>query len=428
MSAEQKGNAPAPLDPFGNEVCLLFLKYGKCRYKKKCKKSHILPDKNAPIMQKVTEFVAEQPAVKTVPKVAFSVRMMPYAKPSPTAVKPQTQKLRGVTGRSDHGSSQRLQSTAGNISNLSTGMDGVDQTVVHTPSASSADVASVSKEDSQDTVPKGQQPLERVKQKKPKPKRPPKAPSKCLLASLFRTNISSPEVQSAVDTFVIGQQQTRTKVPIQSINSSTNPTRKSRLRPKSKPTAPVATSAFSTNVSEASSEKIEQWYITNKAHLENVPESMPGGGGTPRRRLMVLNKPTTARQKSQLKIMRKHHWECRIEVEHNLKRNLPTIFSLKIARTKIDWEKVVSYVTLMIQAAFEMDIDHIHLPVIGTTLCLLLEKRGLSAKACEELLASWGLTELNARRFTNHLWELLVSAAGEASVRGGKGVGFKVPT
>ncbi|KAG0022701.1 hypothetical protein BGZ80_011436 [Entomortierella chlamydospora] len=353
MSAEPKGNAPAPLDPFGNEVCLLFLKYGKCRYKKKCKKSHILPDKNAPIMQKVTEFVAEQPAVKTGPKVAFSVRMMPYAKPSPTAVKPQTQKLRGVTGRPDHGSSQHAQSTSVNISNLSTGMEGVDQTIVPVSSFPSADIALVVKEDSQDTVPKDQQLPERVKQKKPKPKRPPKVPSKCLLASLFRTNIPSPEVRPAVGTFVIGQPQTRTKA-LQSTNSSTNPTRKSRLRSKSKPTAPVATSAFSTNVSEASSEKIEQWYITNKAHLENVPESMPGGGGTPRRRLMVLNKPTTARQKSQLKIMRKHHWECRLEVEYNLKRNLPAIFSLKIARTKIDWEKVVPYVTLMIQASLEL--------------------------------------------------------------------------
>ncbi|KAF9342937.1 hypothetical protein BGX26_006589, partial [Mortierella sp. AD094] len=418
MSAEPKGNAPAPLDPFGNEVCLLFLKYGKCRYKKKCKKSHILPDKNVPIMQMVTEFVAEQPAVKTGPKVAFSVRMSPYAKPTPATVKSQAQKRGGVPGRPDHGSSQHTPSTTVDISSLATGMEGVDQTVVPAPPA---DLTLITKEDNQDTAPKEQQQPEKVKQKKPKPKRPPKVPSKCLLASLFRTNIPSPEVRPAVDTFVIGQLQTRTQTQMQSTNASSNPTHKSRSKSKPKPTAPVATSAFSTNVSEASSEKIEQWYITNKAHLETVPESMPGGGGTPRRRLMVLNKPTTTRQKSQLKIMRKHHWECRLEVEHNLKRNLPTIFSLKIARTKIDWEKVAPYVTLMIQAAFEMDIDHSHLPVIGTTLCVLLEQKDLSAKACEELLASWGLTELDARRFTNHLWELLVSAAGEASVRGGKG-------
>lgn len=45
MSDESKDKGPVLLDPLGNEVCWLFLKYGKCRYKKKCKRSHILPDK-----------------------------------------------------------------------------------------------------------------------------------------------------------------------------------------------------------------------------------------------------------------------------------------------------------------------------------------------------------------------------------------------
>lgn len=45
MSTVSKDKGPVLLDPFGNEVCWLFLKHGKCRYKKKCKKSHILPDK-----------------------------------------------------------------------------------------------------------------------------------------------------------------------------------------------------------------------------------------------------------------------------------------------------------------------------------------------------------------------------------------------
>jgi len=73
-----------------------------------------------------------------------------------------------------------------------------------------------------------------------------------------------------------------------------------------------------------------------------------------------------------------------------------------------------------------MDIEHQHLPVIGTTLCALLEHKGLSGVACEELLVSWGLTEINARRFTSHLWDVMVAAAGEADVRGSKGFSFHV--
>ena len=73
-----------------------------------------------------------------------------------------------------------------------------------------------------------------------------------------------------------------------------------------------------------------------------------------------------------------------------------------------------------------MDINHEHLPVIGTTLCALLEHKELGALQCEELLISWGLSHLNARRFTSHLWDLMVAAAGESSIRGGRGIGLPV--
>ena len=45
---------PIPFDDEGNELCLLYLKYGRCRYRKKCKKSHRawfppLPGKYKPV-------------------------------------------------------------------------------------------------------------------------------------------------------------------------------------------------------------------------------------------------------------------------------------------------------------------------------------------------------------------------------------------
>lgn len=73
-----------------------------------------------------------------------------------------------------------------------------------------------------------------------------------------------------------------------------------------------------------------------------------------------------------------------------------------------------------------MNIQNPHLPIVGTTLCALLEHKDLGGLACEELLMSWGLTGIDARRFTSHLWEVMVAAAGEASVRGGKGFGMRV--
>ncbi|KAG0003445.1 hypothetical protein BGZ65_001689 [Modicella reniformis] len=120
---------------------------------------------------------------------------------------------------------------------------------------------------------------------------------------------------------------------------------------------------------------------------------------------MVLTKPTTVRQRSQLKTMRKHHWEFRTEIEHQLqlRKNTPTMYSHKIARTQIDWEVLR--------------------PVTGTTLCEPLEQWvGLAHK---KLLVSWGLTDIDARRFTSHLWEVMVAAV-EADLRGSKGFGLRV--
>jgi hypothetical protein len=74
MSATEQDQAPVPLDPFGNEICLLFLKYGKCRYKKKCKKSHIIPDKSKRSWLRLSfEWCHAQSAMQANTNIAFSL-------------------------------------------------------------------------------------------------------------------------------------------------------------------------------------------------------------------------------------------------------------------------------------------------------------------------------------------------------------------
>ncbi|KAG0287625.1 hypothetical protein BGZ98_004570, partial [Dissophora globulifera] len=97
-----------------------------------------------------------------------------------------------------------------------------------------------------------------------------------------------------------------------------------------------------------------------------------------------LSKFTTVRQHGQLTVLRKHHWECKTQIERYLRNNVVTVFSLKIAKGRIEWRRVVPYAAMMIQAAL-MDINHL-LPVIESTLCELLEHKNLSALACEHLL------------------------------------------
>jgi len=178
------------------------------------------------------------------------------------------------------------------------------------------------------------------KPRKPKAKRPPKVHVHRLLSSLFKTAISSETVAASKDS--------------SSTTGYLGPAAKGQLRGNAIPNrrkehqgskkSPFATPAghgttVSSNELEVADEKIENWYTTYKARLE--PKT---------RRLMVMTKPTTVRHQSQLKTMRKHHWECRTEIEQQLKRHVPTAFSLKIVRTRIDWERVAPYITLMIQA------------------------------------------------------------------------------
>ncbi|KAG0199698.1 hypothetical protein BGX33_011489 [Mortierella sp. NVP41] len=426
MSATEQDKASAPLDPFGNEICLLFLKYGKCRYKKKCKKSHTLPDKDAPIMQKMTPVAPKKPVVKEGPKIAFTVKRTPYARPSTASTS---------TGPSTAPNLKRIPHQRQEVSLLDSAQREPPRQDLPHQERNSIEVTSASPtmHDSRDVPARAadqstrlkegdtgameadtQQPVqsqqEPKKQRKPKARRLPKVQFQCLLSSLFRTTISSETIaasRSTPSTTLYPGPPTKGRPRI-----DTNRNRKEHV---SKPFATPAHATFSTNESEAADEKIENWYITYKARLE--PKT---------RRLMVMTKPTTMRHQNQLKTMRKHHWECRTEIEQQLKRHVPMAFSLKIVRSRIDWERVAPYVTLMIQAAFEMDIQSPHLPVIGTTLCALLEHKDLGGLACEELLVSWGLTGIDARRFTSHLWEVMVAAAGEASVRGGKGFGMRI--
>ncbi|KAF9401577.1 hypothetical protein BGZ94_005171, partial [Podila epigama] len=98
------------------------------------------------------------------------------------------------------------------------------------------------------------------------------------------------------------------------------------------------------NTTDIAGVKVENWYISNRARLD--PKT---------RRLVVKTQATTARQKHQLKLMRKHHWECGMEIENSLRRLRPTSYSLKIPRQRIDWIEVSSYVALMLQARSPTD-------------------------------------------------------------------------
>ncbi|KAG0249769.1 hypothetical protein BG011_008975 [Mortierella polycephala] len=405
-AASPKERAPAPLDADGNEICFLFLKYGKCRYGKKCKKSHSLPDKNAPIMKRITPVAEEKPAVRSGPRITFSVRKTPYSKPS--SVTPA-----GTAGTSGYKSGRLITPQhQGQRSVMEKNAIAVDRATQEQslPSAPTTSIATATNV-AVDVPMQSSEEQKSTKKRKSKPRRPVKEAVNCLLSSLFQTTIP-PETVSRHHNLL------STSWPARSIQKPSRTKRNIGQKQKSKstpalhqrPSLPAVSAApsFSTNEQSTGGEKVEQWYITNKARLD--PKT---------RRLMVLTKPTTLRQKMQLKAMRKHHWECGTEIERQLKRNVPTAFSLKITRSRIDWDKVAPYVALMIQAALEMNIEDQHLPVLGTTLCALLEHKELTALACEELLVSWGLTTIDARRFTSHLWEVMIAAAGEATIRTG---------
>ncbi|KAI9242038.1 MAG: hypothetical protein BYD32DRAFT_457290 [Podila humilis] len=339
MSTQDK--KPAPLDPFGKEVCFLFLKYGKCRYGKKCKKSHILPDKDASVMQKLVEPTVESPTLsKLGPAIAFAFQ-------KPTSIRPPA---RNSQPKPVQIPSKRPLETDMDTHKAPTMLDLIPATDISSRPTQNKDIT------------------------RPKAKKAPKPVSKCLLAALFKTS---------------------TKLD-------------SEKRALGKP--------IKTNTTDIAGKKVENWYVSNRARLDFKT-----------RRLMVLAKSTTPRQAMQLKAMRKHHWECGEEVKEGLRRHRPAAYSLKITRDRIDWYKVTPYVTLMIQAAFDMDINHRHLPVIGSTLCAFLQYKNMGADKCEDLLVSWGLNAINARRFTAHLWgEVMVPAAGETNIYRTKGTGFRV--
>lgn len=302
-------------------------------------------------MQQVIPTTVEQPVVNSGPKISFPIKKTPYTRPLPhssTSTEPLTKKARQFSSPTNqqatqHDTTHQGTSTAGK----ETGHDDLTQQGIehHDEEMKSPEVdhtISIDPPKAVDTVATTtatlddheMTPITQHDQKpKKKPKRPAKTRSKCLLASLFTTTIPDSAVresyhQPSVNTFVVGQPASGTPARGKKAAGSV-----SRSKDGS------GTSSHSSNEAAVSGEKIEQWYITNKAYLD--PKS---------RRLMVLTKPTTARQVNQLKTMRKHHWECRTEMEHQLRKNIPGTYSLKVARSRIDWERVTPYVTLMIQA------------------------------------------------------------------------------
>lgn len=300
-------------------------------------------------MQQVIPTTVEQPVVNSGPKISFPIRKTPYTRPLPhssTSTEPFSKKERQFSKSTNQQAIQHHPNRQGTgTAGKETGHDDLTQQGIkhHDEEMRSPKVdhpISVDPPKAVDTVATTtatsddheMTPIAQHDQKPKKPKRPAKTRSKCLLTSLFTTTIPNSAVresyhQPSVNTFVVGQPASGTSA------------RGKKAAGSASGSKDRSGTSQSTNEATVSGEKIEQWYITNKAYLD--PES---------RKLMVLTKPTTARQVNQLKAMRKHHWECRTEMEHQLRKNIPGTYSLKVARGRIDWERVAPYVALMIQA------------------------------------------------------------------------------
>ncbi|KAF9586305.1 hypothetical protein BGW38_007190 [Lunasporangiospora selenospora] len=125
---------------------------------------------------------------------------------------------------------------------------------------------------------------------------------------------------------------------------------------------------------------IESWYKIYKASIN--PKSK------------VLSVPAESkriRAKARVSYMQKHHLKCHHEIE-----------------------------------ALRISTRHRHLPVYALTLSTWLQYKGMSATDCEKLLITWGFTSVNARRFTSHLWDLMVAAAADTKPDGTRGVGPRI--
>lgn len=301
-------------------------------------------------MQQVISVAPENPVVKEGPRIAFKVKKTPYARPSTAATSASsstTSNLKRISHQQQHQVShqglqrQVLPNQQRNTTEVGSALhtQQVGQVVTEQPLKSKDGVAEAMEVDLQPPTTLNQG--EPKKPRKPKAKRPPKVHVHRLLSSLFKTTISSETVAaSRIFPSTTGYPGPLTNGRQLRGNAIAN--KRKEERGSKKP--PFATPAgygttVSSNELEVADEKIENWYTTYKARLE--PKT---------RRLMVMTKPTTSRHQSQLKTMRKHHWECRTEIEQQLRRHVPTAFSLKIVRTRIDWERVAPYITLMIQA------------------------------------------------------------------------------
>ncbi|GJJ70556.1 hypothetical protein EMPS_02905 [Entomortierella parvispora] len=377
-----KEHAPAPLDAEGKEICFLFLKYGKCRYGKKCKKSHNPPDPSAHL-QKMISVVPEPPeSAKVGPKLTFTISRTPYSRqeqqqPAP----PSTASGAGwieSPGRLVSGlrpkpmrKSQKRETSSMPAPSYSTTISKENTERKEAETHISTDY--IMEDATESTIPDITTHVPEATRVQPVVamtpaglKRTAKAPSKQLLSALFRTFILPEQLKQYRKQKSSAMDPRPAKNGHSKVSDKSNSRSSKHQRPPHKmapKTALPPLSSFESNSASISGEKIEQWYITNKAQLDHVSK-----------RLMILKKPTTPRQKFQLKTMRKHHWECKTEVEQLLDRNRPTSFALRVARDRIDWDKFGPYVALMLQAAFDKDLGDPHLPIIAATLSVISGK------------------------------------------------------
>jgi len=112
--------------------------------------------------------------------------------------------------------------------------------------------------------------------------------------------------------------------------------------------------------------------------------------------------------KSEEKVMKRHHWKCKGEIESSLLKPLPT-YNLPVNFSFINWHRIRPFFYIVIEQALNVDLNCKYVQEIGDTLIALFEEKHISALEAESLLRDWGIRPVQSRLAIFHIWNALVS-------------------
>ncbi|XP_078352016.1 uncharacterized protein LOC144636702 isoform X1 [Oculina patagonica] len=401
-----KSGIAVPLDSFGNEMCLLFIKYGRCRFKKKCRKSHWTPP--LPVVYVSDEEYPMLPPLPLSPPPSSFDSCQPTKRDNTS--QPSDKHAQNLLATE---TSYRQKKFAGYLENDSIGLASADSRLPNLqwfPDSRQPLHQDVPDYSAQKQTLETAQPVNMYQDipNETDPEFSCRTSNISSMSPTFTSNIHNPtkgkEIDDSESSTIEGFTSVNANLAVhEAVDRIVHVVFKGRCR---------FDFVYHPNRHTKGNDwryksSIDQSYKQYGAYYDNVSK-----------KLQVQHEPHTKAEKKTLKLLRRAHWNSCQVLKSRLSQ-LPSSYSLNVNFARVNYNRLRPYFYLLVQQCFFCVVDPAESQwrptpfscLVADTLIAFFINCNITPVEAEKKMQDWGARSVRVRQCISHMWNIIVKSS-----------------